>query len=99
MEVSITRRQWLEKGKATGAASITHVFFSRSMSGTAFPASFTFYLLLSKIHISNSSQKELQAEECNQIFKCDSPTGPSVKVSNEDRIFTLFKHLIQKHDF
>lgn len=66
----------VREGKATGVARITHVFFSRSMSGRAPPASFTFSLLLSKIHISNSSQKELQAEECNQIFKCDSPTGP-----------------------
>lgn len=66
----------VREGKATGAACITHAFLSRSMSGRAPPASFTFYLLLSKIHISNSSLKELLAEERNQILKCDSPTGP-----------------------
>lgn len=50
-------------------------FLKKYTSGRAPPSSFTFYLLLSKIHISNSSQKELQAEKCNQIFKCHSPTG------------------------
>ncbi|KAL2311175.1 hypothetical protein Nmel_002867 [Mimus melanotis] len=34
------------------------------MSGRALPASVTFYLLLSKVRICDSSQKELQAEEC-----------------------------------